>query len=124
MAITHTITAGLSSSAGGSVRSTWVESGATEINIDVQLPASSTNTLQAAAFTVANVQSYILKADQAMTIKTNSSGSPANTITLVANMPFVYSISRGDTNQFTTNVTAFYLTCTPSTRFEARILTS
>jgi len=124
MSITHSISGSVASSAGTSIRSTWTEAGTTEINIDVQLPASSTNTLQACAFTVANLQAAYLKSDQPMTIKTNSSGSPADTITLVANEPLIYSRSRGDTNPFGTNVTAWYLTCTPSARLQALLLTT
>jgi len=42
----------------------------------------------------------------------------------VANEPLIYSRSRGDTNPFGTKVTAWYLTCTPSARLQAMLLTT
>ncbi len=125
MSITYTATIGLASSAGGAVRANPVEVGSTEVAIDETYPAGTTDQLQAAAFTVANVQACILYSDKNLTIKTNSSGSPANTINLVAGEPYVWLKSVGiDTLKFTTNVTAFYITCVAAARLQARVLVS
>lgn len=125
MSVTHTLNEKASSSAGNSLGASWTELGNSEINLDIQLAASSTNVLATVAFTAANVQSCVLIADHNMTIKTNSSGSPADTINLVAGIPWVYSKSAGySASPFGTNVTAFYLTCTPATRFQMKALLS
>ena len=126
MGITYTATLGVSSSAGGAIRANPVESGTSEpVVIDTVFSAGSTNVAQTAAFTVANVQACMLLSDQNMTIKTNSAGSPANTLTLVANEPYLWLKSQGiDAFKFTTNVTGFYITCTAAARLQARILST
>lgn len=123
MAITHTATLGIASSAGGSVRGNSVEVGSNEVTVDEIYPAGTTNQLQAAVFAVANVQSCILLSDKNLTIKTNSSGSPANTINLVAGVAYIWLKSEAiDTLKFTVDVTAWYITCAATARLQAKIL--
>lgn len=57
---------------------------------------------------VSAVKSFFLMSDKNLTLKTNSTGSPANTIALVANVP--YEWHEGDYNVFllTTDVTSMY----------------
>ena len=123
MSVTHTIRPSVASSAGGAVSGSYTETGTTETSIDQAYPAASTNVLQACAFTISGLQSIILLSSQDMTIKTNSSGAPANTIALKAGVPLVWSITPGNfANPSTVNVTAFYVTCVNAATLKAKIL--
>lgn len=82
----------------------------------ISFPAGSTNVVFTLALTVANLTDVFLVATQNCTIKTNSTGSPSNTINLVAGIPFVWEVSAGYyACPFTVNVTTAFLTCTPAT---------
>lgn len=66
---------------------------------------------------------YILS-DQDLTLKTNSTGSPDDTIILTANKPVIWYAGCGWTNPLTVDVTKFYLTNGGGTSatFRARFL--
>lgn len=73
------------------------------------------NQLVALALDVSQVKSLHIQSDQDLTLKTNSSGSPANTIALSAGKPFQWLPSDGplsDTSGATisTDITALYVT--------------
>lgn len=124
MSITETTSVGISSG-GRSIQGSVTETGSVEINLDEQFPAASTNAPLAAVFATATLQSFYLVASQDMTIKTNSTGSPGNTWNLKANIPFFWSTSAGYfTNPVSADVTGFYVTCTPSSRLQAKILSA
>jgi hypothetical protein len=73
---------------------------------------------------VANVKSFMLLATADMTIKTNSSSSPGNTINLKANLPLNWAASNGYfANPFTVDVTSLFVSCTASARLQAVVLT-
>ena len=76
----------------------------------IVIPASSTNYNILAAIDVSQVVAFHMQANTALTVKTNSSSSPANTITLVADQP--YQFVTGDYNTFllTTDVTSLFVT--------------
>jgi len=76
------------------------------------------------AFVKANLQAFYLKADQNCTVKTNNSATPQETITLLANVPFVWWKSSGLTNPFGGDVTTAFLTCTTATNLDVGILQS
>lgn len=110
---------------GNRISATAAEVGTTDIYLNTSFGASTTNQLVAAAFTVANIQGVFLVANQNLTIKTNSSGSPAQTINLIAGLPLYWEASAGYfSNPFTTNVTAFYITCTAATLLKGHIVTT
>ncbi len=81
-----------------------------ENNLDWTVNTGVTNQLQAFVMTIANMQSLYILSNTNVTIKTNSSGSPANTINLLANVPLVWQTGGYYTNLFTVDVTAIYLT--------------
>ena len=85
-------------------------SGTNEPGIDLQIPASTTNQLAAFAFTVATLTSIWIQVDQTTTLKTNSTSSPGNTITLTPLAPFFWQANSGIACPFTVDVTAFYFT--------------
>jgi hypothetical protein len=111
----------------GSVSGQVQDTGNSFFANDTNFPASSTNAVLTLAFTKANLQSSFIEADQPCTIKTNSSGSPSETITLVANVPhplYTWSKTTGVTNPWTTDVTTAFVSCTPATTVKVRILQS
>lgn len=125
MSITDTIQVNTAGTDGSRVTGSSVEVGNARLAVDVSLPASTTNQSQAMAFTVASLQSVYLLSSQNLTIKTNSSGSPANTINLKAGIPYIWRASAGyNTCLFTVDVTSWFLTCTAAARLQAAILTS
>jgi hypothetical protein len=123
--INYAFNVGISGTDGTRESGSFTETGTTSINIATNLPASSTNVLVAAAWTVANTQAIFLLSTQNLTIKTNSPSSPANTINLIANVPLIWDASAGYySNPFTTNVTAFYCTCSAAALLQGAILTT
>lgn len=92
--------------------------------------SSQANTFAAASagasltmsFVKANLQQFFLVADQNCTVKTNSNSTPQDTLTLIANIPYYWSLSSGLTNPFGGNVTSAFVTCTPATTIKYRIL--
>jgi len=84
----------------------------TVISFDGSIAAPTTNGLISLAFTQANLKSLCLFCDRALTIKTNSSGSPQETITLVAGQALVWSLAHDliATCPFSDDVTALYVT--------------
>lgn len=81
---------------------------ATEANI--ALAGAATNQQENIAFNHTNLRGVYIKSDQDVTLKTNSSGSPDNTITIKAGIPFVWVYQSGITNPFSAAVTTTYWT--------------
>jgi hypothetical protein len=63
---------------------------------------------------VAQAKSILLLADQNMTLKTNSSGAPTETVTLAANKPRVWQTGGPFAAIFASNVTKLFVTNTSS----------
>lgn len=61
------------------------------------------------AIDVSDLKSLFIVCDQAVTIKTNSSGAPDNTLTLIANQPLVWYNGSYYTNLLTVDVTKIYV---------------
>lgn len=94
-----------------------------EVNLDVTIPPSSTDLEIDVNFEFANMKSlYLLAKSGAMTLETNSSSSPVQTIALAADKPLVWYTGSGITNPITANVTKFYITSTPGGTFQMRLL--
>lgn len=81
-----------------------------EINRDVTLSASAANVEVDIDFAFARLKSIYILSDAAITIKTNSSSSPDDTLTLVANQPLLWTAVDAAGNPFDTDVTRFFLT--------------
>lgn len=86
-----------------------------ELNLSEPIPASAVNLAVAYAAIIAKLQSIFIIASAALVIKTNSSGSPANTITLTPDVPYLWQIGDGtlrDTAGVTiaTNITSLFVT--------------
>lgn len=108
-----------------SLSGTQTEIGNLEVNVNQQIPANSSGLQVSAAFTAANVQSIFMVCNQNITIQTNSTSAPGNTIALKAGIPLLWSVSAGYfSNPFTANVTSFYVTNTTACKLQIKILTS
>jgi hypothetical protein len=90
-----------------------VNAGATDFEIDVEWKNSA-------------VQSLCLWSDQAVSIKTNSTTAPGQTINLVANQMVQFGQGMGLTNPFTVHVTKLYVTNagTTNANFKVRVLSA
>src|SRR5580700_10228947 len=64
---------------GTRVAGSFTETDTTSIKIAQNFPAGSTNVLLSISWTIASTQAIFLHSTSNLTIKTNSSGSPANT---------------------------------------------
>jgi hypothetical protein len=109
-AITHTINLNWQSGGGGFISKSVTLTGIEENNRDQSVAASTTNLLVPLAFVVADLQSIYIFSDQDLTLKTNSSGSPQETITLKANKPLAWYKDCGLPVPFAGDVTALYVT--------------
>lgn len=111
---THLFTRGWTNGGGTLSKQITVQSGG-EKNLDETIPGSTTDQLVDFDMDVSQMKGLFIVADQDCTIKTNSSGSPVNTITLLANVPFVWvagDAALRDTGGavITTDITKLYVT--------------
>jgi len=98
--------------------------GSVTIGLDENLSAGSTNVPIAIAFDASDLQGFALVADVDMTVKTNSTSSPGNTINLKAGRVMPWSNSDGYyASPFTVDVTSFYVTPTDAGRIQGIFLT-
>lgn len=108
MARTHTL--GVNWTGGGeSINQNVALSADSEVNVDETVPLSTTNMLVNFAFTYAQLISVYMLSDVTITMKTNSTSAPDDTITLTAGVPRIWYTGMG-TCPFTANVTKVYLT--------------
>ena len=86
-------------------------SGDGETAYDGVIPTSGTPNVEIdVAFAFANVKSLVLYSSQAMTLKTNSSGAPDDTIVIPAGGAIVWNTNDVAACPFTANVTKIYAT--------------
>lgn len=109
--ISHTFTINWSSG-NNNLQGTVTTTGQEEVNISISIPSGATNQALPAgfAFTLAKLQSIYILADGALTLKTNSSGSPQDTIAIAAAEPIDWRIGAGMPALFAGNITAGYVT--------------
>jgi hypothetical protein len=107
---THTMTYGFSNGGGTTDTVTVSKSAGAENNIDENIAQSQTNKLVAFAVDVSQLKSLWIKSSAAMTIKTNSSSAPDNTLTLAADVPVKWQEGDAHACPLTVDVTALYIT--------------
>ena len=95
---------------GLNVQTSKQYAGDVEAVIDVTVPASAVHQEIIVAIDVSAVQSILIKASNNATVKTNSSGSPADTITLDAGVPYVWNTDSYETFELGTDVTKIFVT--------------
>lgn len=72
---------------------------------------------------VSEVQSILIKSDQDITIKTNSSGSPDDTLAIKAGMPYIWITGKSyDTLKLTVDVASIYVTNTAAANLSIEVL--
>lgn len=90
------------------IQSDGTYTGSGNPRIDDDAPASGTKQMNI-AIDVSAVKSIIMLSDQDVTIKTNSSGSPTDTIALAAGIAYVWNEDSLDTLKLTGDVTTIYV---------------
>lgn len=80
-----------------------------EDNRDIVLSGNATNVLVAMGIDVSQLQAIYISSDYDCTLKTNSSGSPDQTLNIAGGKPFMWVTGSGITNPLTTDVTSLYL---------------
>jgi archaellin len=116
--ITHTYTLGWAGSNGGTPVSSLVPiTGNIEINVNETVAHGSTNQQVHIAFVVAKLQSIRIAVTPvsgstavALTLKTNSTGSPQETITISATQPFEWIAGSGIPVPFGGDISTMYFT--------------
>lgn len=109
--ITHNLSYRWGSNTGGTPLDLTVSTSADgEINLEVSVAGGATDFQIALAFVAANLKSLWISCDVDITLETNSSSSPAQTISITANKPLTWYFGSGITNPITTTVTTAFLT--------------
>jgi hypothetical protein len=128
MSITHTVRSSWGGTNGAAVSGETAISSDSEANMSRAIAANQTNLALDFQFPTGagRIRSVYLLASVAMTIKTNSSGSPQETLVLAAGQPVIWQYGSGATCPFavTANITKFYVTNTTAGTLDARILYS
>lgn len=107
---THTLTYSAGGFSEGMTPITVTGTGVVGLEIDEDIAASTTNQLLTIAIDVSQIQTLFIVADGALTVKTNSSGSPVQTLSFAANVPLAWATGAPNANPLTTDVTALYFT--------------
>lgn len=115
MAFTHTFTRGWASSNGGTLSKQVQAVGGAEVGLSEAIPATTTDALVAFVMDVSQMKGVYIVSDADLTLQFNDGTTPSNTITLLANKPFVWvfgDIALRDTAGavITTDITAIYAT--------------
>src|SRR5690349_15652774 len=112
MAITHKIGVTYNGGAGQMSSVSRSVSGSGELRVDESIPDASTNLPVAFAVDREAIKALGIYSDKALTLKTNSSGSPTDTIALAAGQLLVWGSDQNVIGEmvFTADVTALYVT--------------
>ena len=110
---THTLGVTYKTDAGTITSTTDQYIGDAENDLDLggatALAAGAVNSEFDMLITVSKIQSMVLYADQDIVIKTNSTGTPSNTINLVAKKQVVWNTDSPMAKPFTSDVTKLFL---------------
>jgi len=81
-----------------------------EVNLDDTVTAGASNKEFDVNITQANIKTLCLMSTKDVTLKTNSTSTPQETINLAANKQLVWTIDHLEAKPFSGNVTKFYFT--------------
>lgn len=93
----------------GTVEATVSKSASAEVSVDESIATGQTAFQINVALDVSAVKSFYICSDQNATVKTNSSGSPDNTLNLIANEPYTWHSTALNSFLLTTDVTAIFI---------------
>ena len=123
-----TIRAGMTfTTPAGTISSTTAEySTDALLELDVVVPANSTNLAVGAAFPYANVKAFSVSGTAAATVKTNDSGTPVDTISLTSTVlakQYTHDGKAGNlaANPFSADVTDLFITSTAAQTVKIRV---
>ncbi|OHB82795.1 MAG: hypothetical protein A2V98_25885 [Planctomycetes bacterium RBG_16_64_12] len=85
-------------------------SGGSTPRLDESIPDESTDLLVNYALDVSAIQAIHIQSDQDITVKTNSSSVPDETLALVAGVAYVWTTDSYFANVLETDITKFYVT--------------
>lgn len=88
------------------------------LKFDEDIPAASTNLAFKLSIDVSELQVLAIQGAAAMTIKTNNSGTPDDTITIGADNPVVECVDDGAGFSVTVDVNTIYVTSTAGGRLQ------
>ena len=109
MAFNHSITRRIVTT-GGSRQATKELSADGEQRVDVAVNDQETDKQVEFDILIANLESIFILATVDMTIKTNSSSAPDETLNIKADQPYVWHTDCYFANLLATNITALYVT--------------
>lgn len=109
MAFTHTLVQQWLEN-GVTVDSSVNYSGDSEAKISVSVADSVTDQLSVFSLDVSQIQLIYMSSTAALTVETNDGTTPADTIVLVADVPYIWHTGSYYTNLLATDITALYLT--------------
>lgn len=109
MSFTHTLEEKISTS-GNTVQTSNAFSGDGQVSLEVSVPDSETDMLVDLALNVSEIKSVFITSDQDLTLETNDGSTPDDTLSLVADVPYVWHENSYFSNLLTTDITALYLT--------------
>lgn len=110
MSITHTITKTWASGTSAPLSKSVSFVGVRELNIDAAVAASTTNQQELLSFTAASLLEIFISSTQNVTIKTNSSSSPQETLTITGGDPLQWDNTCGIAIPFSGDVTSIFIT--------------
>lgn len=123
---THTLGVTYTTDAGTTKSTTATYTADTQVANNTPIVANSTNYEIDLSWKYSTIKACVLYCDTALTVKTNSSGSPTDTITLAAGVQKIYTFDSKvgtGTNLFTADVTKIYVTnSTAASNLIVRIL--
>lgn len=84
--------------------------GDSQLIINESIAIGATNLLVLSAIDISQVKALALYSSVDLTVKTNSSGSPTDTINLLAGIPYIWETGAYDTCKITADVSSLYIT--------------
>lgn len=107
---THKVGVTFSNDAGTITSTTNTYSVDAEVNLDDTVTAGATNKEFDITITQSKIQTFCLMSTQDVTLKTNSTGSPQETIALKANVQVVWTVDHQEAKPVSGDITKFYFT--------------
>ena len=92
-----------------------------DLGLEVQVAGSTTDKLVNWSCDVSQVQAIYIVSDQDLTFETNDGSSPDDTISLLANVPYIWHVNSYHAFKLTTDVTKLYLSNAGSSTATLRI---
>lgn len=95
---------------GVSIEKSKTYSAASRVSLDETIADSETDKQVTVAIDVSAVKAFYIVSDQDITLETNDGTTPDDTLSLVADVPYVWTTDSYDTFKLSADVTAFFFT--------------